>query len=730
MSASANSFGRGPINSPSRLLRAAARPDGAGRSDDDQRTRTPTWQVRARKVEPDCEVVVYSGTSLDPREGGTDSVRYELHKVFLASGAGPESAGSAHFRTVFKNSLFQPLEPGEPLPSTTLRLPAACAGPCFASVLTYLYTGQVEPAASTAVSLLWCAATLQIDDLQEKVASFVLAQLSPATALPFLVQAVRIGLPPRLLHEPLTAAAAKWFAACPAPEAYAELPADAFLAVVEHETLQKAQQQQQDADERGAASSVSRIVTDHYLRSKQGTGSKDGCLSAETVVRCHAGLRRVRPEDALCWVSSAVAAGVVGEGLAAAADDAERRWSPAAAESAAPSSLAALTGRVWGAELVGLLATAAAGFTRVKPADAHGLPPSLVEALLQHPALDLAGGEDLPAAAGSGSGGGGGSEDPVMALLTSYVEARSASLSRDERWRLWACCRFRYLSAAALARFDHEEIMRRGIPPLLVVQALHARLAAFEAPAAAAEAEPASKDSASQQKTGEEPVAPVAYHPPSLAPRKGQAEAGCVLGAVVTRLEGDVAGMKRELGRAVAARGEAEVVTAVAELVGKAAEEGLRAEAAAAQQAAVAAAVAAQHAAVAAAAAEKEALRQELVAARAEMASQKQQLAASRAETAAAENKAAASEAATQAATASLATLEAKVAAAREFRVQQQQQPASPTTGQRHRANSVSEASILASLSLVPALQELEDKAKATLAANVAPLDFVSADTF
>ena len=54
--------------------------------------------------------------------------------------------------------------------------------------------------------------------------------------------------------------------------------------------------------------------------------------------------------------------------------------------------------------------------------------------------------------------------------------------------------------------------------------------------------------------------------------------------------------------------------------------------------------------------------------------------------------------------------------------MQQQQQPASPTSGRQ--SGGVSFDSILASLALVPALSELEGPARQTLAANVQPIDF------
>lgn len=95
------------------------------------------------------------------------------------------------------NVCIQPAEPTDPLPSTTMRLPSQCSGLCFEAALRYLYDGVLEPAETIAVPtaphccslhlckqiqsaspgqvpLLWCAAALQIDDLQ---AAVVRAQL-------------------------------------------------------------------------------------------------------------------------------------------------------------------------------------------------------------------------------------------------------------------------------------------------------------------------------------------------------------------------------------------------------------------------------------------------------------------------------------------------------------------------------------------------------------------------
>ena len=67
------------------------------------RAQQQPWHQRSCRARPDCEVVVYSTTSLDPRVGGDTTTAFKLHKVFLASGAAAGSAGSAHFRKVFKD---------------------------------------------------------------------------------------------------------------------------------------------------------------------------------------------------------------------------------------------------------------------------------------------------------------------------------------------------------------------------------------------------------------------------------------------------------------------------------------------------------------------------------------------------------------------------------------------------------------------------------------------------
>ena len=133
------------------------------------------------------------------------------------------------------------------------------------------------------------------------------------------------------------------------------------------------------------------------------------------------------------------------------------------------------------------------------------------------------------------------------------------------------------------------------------------------------------------------------------------------------------------------------------------------------------------------AAAEKSALELELAAARAEVAAGAAELVASRAETAAAAEAAAAGKAAAEEARAEKAALEAKVAAARDFRIeqqqqQQQQQQQSGGGGRPAAAGGVTTESVLACLALVPALRELEPKARATLASNAAPLAFAAGE--
>lgn len=79
------------------------------------------------------------------------------------------------------------------------------------------------------------------------------------------------------------------------------LPAASFTAVVEHPAFQAVQ-----AYSPAAAAAASHIVTG-YVREKLPSG---GC-GAEMVGRLHGGLRWVGPGDALCWISAAVAAGLV-----------------------------------------------------------------------------------------------------------------------------------------------------------------------------------------------------------------------------------------------------------------------------------------------------------------------------------------------------------------------------------------------------------------------------------